>query len=55
MAPFIVCKSAVHGLIWSQLHDGEPHDFPHAGLIDTRSHAKPVMHTLAGIRRQHLV
>ncbi|MBI3465909.1 MAG: endo-1,4-beta-xylanase, partial [Planctomycetes bacterium] len=55
LAAFIVSKSAVHGLIWSQLHDAQPHDLPHAGLIDARGHSKPVMHTLAGLRRQHLV
>lgn len=55
LAPFIISKSAVHGLIWSQLHDAQPHDLPHAGLIDVGGQAKPVMHTLAALRRQHLV
>jgi len=55
LARFIISKSAVHGLIWNQLHDGQPHELPHAGLIDAGGRAKPAMHTLATLRRQHLV
>ena len=40
--------------LWNQLRDSEPHDFPHGGLFDQQGRAKPVLHTLASIRRTHL-
>jgi hypothetical protein len=55
LAPFLISKSAIHGLIWNQLDDAVPHDFPHAGLIDAHGQSKPVLQTLAALRRQHLV
>ena len=52
--PLILAKSYVFGVIWNQLRDGEPHDFPHGGLFDAEEKAKPALQTLAAVRRTHL-
>jgi hypothetical protein len=52
--PLILAKPYVHGVIWNQLRDSEPHDFPHGGLFDHERHAKPALSTLVSIRRTHL-
>jgi hypothetical protein len=49
--PLALGKPAVQGIIWNQLSDNLPHDFPHAGLFDAAGRAKPTMHTLATIRQ----
>ncbi|MGO8690299.1 MAG: endo-1,4-beta-xylanase [Thermoguttaceae bacterium] len=49
--PLILAKPAVQGVLWSQLRDSVPHDFPHAGLLDERCHAKPALRALATIRQ----
>lgn len=52
--PLILSKPYVQGVIWNQLRDSQPHDFPHGGLFDLRRQAKPALRTLASIRRAHL-
>lgn len=52
--PLLLAKPYVHGIIWNQLRDFEPHDFPHGGLFDIRRHPKPALRQLASIRRAHL-
>ena len=52
--PLILSKPYVHGIVWNQLRDAEPHEFPHGGLFDLQGRAKPVLDTLASIRRDHL-
>jgi hypothetical protein len=52
--PLLLAKPAVHGLLWNQLRDAEPHDFPHGGLFDLRRHPKPALRQLASIRTAHL-
>jgi len=52
--PLILAKPHVQGILWNQLRDGEPHDFPHGGLFDRRRQAKPALHALAKIRRTYL-
>lgn len=52
--PLALAKPAVHGVIWNQLCDAKPHDFPHAGLFDADGHTKPALRTLAAIRKTHL-
>jgi len=47
--PMILAKPYVHGVFWSQLHDGAPHDFAHGGLFDFHRRAKPVLQSLAGM------
>jgi hypothetical protein len=52
--PVLLAKPFIAGIIWSQLRDTEPHDFPHGGLFDLDRRAKPVLGTLTSIRRAHL-
>jgi hypothetical protein len=52
--PLALAKPSVQGVVWNQLHDSEPHDFPHGGLFDADRQAKPALRTLAAIRKTHL-
>ena len=49
--PLMFAKTGVQGVIWNQLHDSQPHDFPYGGLFDLRTRAKPAMLTLASVRQ----
>lgn len=49
-----LAKPMIHGIIWNQLADGEPHDFPHSGVLDASGAAKPVLHTLKALRQTHV-
>jgi hypothetical protein len=52
--PLLLAKPYVQGILWNQLRDAEPHDFPHGGLFDLRRHPKPALRLLASIRTAHL-
>jgi hypothetical protein len=52
--PLALAKPSVQGVIWNQLCDNKPHDFPHAGLFDADGVPKPILRTLAAIRKTHL-
>jgi hypothetical protein len=52
--PLLFSKPYIAGVFWNQLRDGEPHEFPHGGLIDAEDQPKPALQTLATIRRTHL-
>jgi hypothetical protein len=52
--PLALAKPMVQGVVWNQLRDGLPHDFPHGGLFDDRRQAKLALRTLATIRQTYL-
>ena len=52
--PILLAKQAVHGVIWGQLDDRQPHQPNAAGLFDGYGSPKPVLETLAELRREHL-
>jgi len=52
--PLILAKPYVQGVLWSQLRDSEPHEFPNGGLFDLRRHPKPALRILASIRQAFL-
>lgn len=52
--PLLLAKPCVQGVLWNQLRDAEPHDFPHGGLFDLRRHPKPALRQLASIRTAYL-
>jgi len=52
--PMILAKPYVQGVIWNQLRDTRPHDFPHGGLFDHQDRPKPALKTLAQVRRSLL-
>ena len=47
----MLSKNFVQGVIWNQLHDSRPHNFPYAGLFDLRRRAKPALRTMAALRK----
>jgi hypothetical protein len=53
--PLMLAKPGVLGVFWNQLRDGQPHDFPHAGLFGPRRTLKPALRTLAALRAACLV
>jgi hypothetical protein len=52
--PLSLAKPMVQGVLWNQLRDSEPHDFPHGGLFDERRQRKPTVRLLASIRHKYL-
>lgn len=52
--PLALAKPTVQGVVWNQLHDAQPHDFPHGGLFDAASKPKPALGTLTAIRKKYL-
>lgn len=55
LVPLLLAKQSVQGILWNQLQDARPHDYPHGGLIDHNGNIKPTVGALAAIRQQHLV
>jgi hypothetical protein len=52
--PLMLAKPMVQGVLWNQLRDCVPHEFPHGGLFDDRQQAKPALHALASLRQNLL-
>jgi hypothetical protein len=52
--PMLLAKQPVQGIIFNQLLDSQPHEFPHGGLFDSRDRPKPIVDLLEELRRQHL-
>ncbi|MBW3599820.1 MAG: hypothetical protein KY475_21435 [Planctomycetes bacterium] len=55
LAAILAAKPSVHGVIWRQVRDAAPHDFPHGGLMDHGDRPKAALNALAAFRREHLV
>jgi hypothetical protein len=49
-----VCKPFVQSVQWVHLSDAQPHQFPHAGLVDAHGQARPALGRLRQLREQHL-
>jgi hypothetical protein len=52
--PLLMAKAYVHSITWNQLSDAEPHEYPHGGLFDATSVAKPTFTALASLRKKYL-
>jgi hypothetical protein len=52
--PLMLVKAGVQGVIWNQLRDRAPHEFPHGGLFGRSDRPKPALRTLAAIRQKML-
>ena len=52
--PLLLARPSVHGVIWGQPGDFEPHPFCHGGLFDAERQAKPALEQLAAVRRAYL-
>ncbi len=55
LAPLLLAKPYVQGVIWNQLCDAYADEFALGGLFDTQPSAKPVVSALAAMRREHLM
>ncbi len=52
--PLLLAKPYVQGVIYNQLCDAHPHEFPHGGLFDAESNPRPALGTLAKLRNRYL-
>lgn len=52
--PIIFAKGYVQTVVWNQFCDADPHDYPHGGLFDAATAAKPAFTALAQLRKKHL-
>jgi hypothetical protein len=51
VAPLLASRPSVQVVVWNQLSDNEPHEFPHAGLIDSKGKPKPTLAMLRDLRK----
>jgi hypothetical protein len=51
VAPLLLARTSVQVLMWNQLSDAEPHEFPHGGLFDESGKAKPTLRVLRDLRK----
>ena len=51
VAPLLASRPSVQVLMWNQLADNEPHEFPHGGLFDERGKAKDTLSVLRELRK----
>lgn len=51
VAPLLAARPSVQVVLWNQLADNEPHEFPRAGLFDARGKAKPTLAVLRELRK----
>ncbi|QEG33083.1 endo-1,4-beta-xylanase [Bythopirellula goksoeyrii] len=52
--PLLLARSAVQVVLWNQLTDAEPHEFPHAGLFDAKQKGKPTLDLMRDLRKSLL-
>jgi hypothetical protein len=52
--PMLLARSAVQVVVWNQVTDSEPHEFPHAGLFDAKQQPKPTLDLMRDLRRSLL-
>jgi GH35 family endo-1,4-beta-xylanase len=55
LTPLLLAKPAVQGIVWNQLLDSAPHEFPHSGLFDAANQPKPIASSLKEVRQKVLV
>ena len=49
--PLLIARASVQIVLWNQLRDSEPHEFPHAGLFDANDQAKPTLQLMRDLRK----
>jgi len=50
LVPLMLAKPGIQAVVWNQFEDGQPHEFPHGGLLTPQGQAKPALRTLAALR-----
>ncbi len=53
--PLLLARSTVQVILWNQLTDASPHEFPHAGLFDAQGQAKPLVGLMRNLRKSCLM
>lgn len=53
-AALAACKPFIKGITWAQLTDGETHQFPHCGMLDSAGRPKPALAQFRLLRESHL-
>ncbi len=54
VAPLLLAKPAVQGIVWNQLSDAVVHEYPWGGLFDEQGNPKPSLASLSVLRKIHL-
>ncbi len=54
VAPLLLARPSVQVLLWNQLADAEPHEFPNSGLFDAKGKDKPTLALLRELRKSCL-
>ncbi len=52
--PLLMARSTVQVVLWNQLSDAVPHEFPNAGLFDAQQQAKPALEFMRDLRKSSL-
>ena len=52
--PLILAKPGIQAVVWNQFEDGQPHEFPHGGLLTPQGQAKPALRTLAALNAAYI-
>lgn len=53
--PLLLAKNCVQVVLWNQLSDAAPHEYPHGGLFDDKGKPKPALEVLRKIRKAYLM
>lgn len=53
--PLLLARSTVQVVLWNQLGDHVPHEFPNAGLFDAQGQAKPTLAFMRDLRKSCLL
>ena len=53
--PLLLCRNNVQVILWNQLTDAAPHEFPNAGLFDELNYPKPVVRLIRDFRKNYLI
>ena len=51
VVPLLASRPSVQVVLWNQLLDDQPHEFPHAGLFDAQGAPKPTLAMLRELRK----
>jgi hypothetical protein len=51
VAPLLASRPSVQVVLWNQLADGEPHEFPNGGLFDAKGKPRPTLAMLRALRK----
>ncbi len=53
--PLLLGRNNVQIVLWNQLTDAAPHEFPNSGLFDKQNYPKPVVRLFRDLRKSHLM